>query len=230
MSILFDATADRLLRTTDLPDWAAGGQWTETGWFRFAAATGGLQTAFTILRDDVSAYIFVGLLSDNTFYFENSSGASFSGPTLTANTWYHLAYSYEVGVGSNFYINGSSVGGSGGDALAGTPERMERGGWRSTGGNRWNGDQAAHKTWLRILTEAEIAAEMDFAAPVDATDIYGAWYMQNAADVADYSGNARDWTAFGTLDSSSNPPGVTFPSTGLAVPVAYHQRLVQGMS
>src|ERR1051326_755418 len=109
MSATFDAAADRLLITSNIPDWGVGAKFTFMVRFNIAAATGGLQTLFTINKDDLSSYIFVGVLSDLTFYYETSGGASYSGPVLSTGTWYNLCFAFEAGVGSKFWLDGTLI-------------------------------------------------------------------------------------------------------------------------
>lgn len=217
MSIVFDNSSDRLLITSNIPAWTHPNSLTMMGWFRYAAGTGGLQTMFARIRDDVSAYEFVGLLSGGALYYEDSNGNNITGSTLSTNTWYHVAWTISITGTATLYLDGVSAGTTSGAAKAGSPERLETGGWRSTNGNRWNGDISALKAWTRILNSTDIGTEKDFAEVQDATSVYGAWYLQTATDYLDQTGNLNHFTAGGTLTDSSNPPGVTFPSAGTTI-------------
>jgi len=230
MSATFDSAADRLLITTNIPSWDFGGKFTFMVRFYVNGTTDGLQTLFTINRDDLSAYLFLGLLSDLTLYFEASGGAAFSGPTLSTGTWYNLCFTFEVGVASSFYLDDVFIGGTGADAIGVAAERMELGGWRSTNGNRLNGVLSAQNLWLRILGAPEIAAQQPYAEPLDLTDIYNYAFMSTIAFGLDSSSNGYDWTIGGTLDLTANPPGVTFPSVGISIPVAMHHMQQQGFN
>lgn len=229
MSATFDDAADRLLITTNIPGWSSG-VFSQMAYFKINGTTGGLQTLFARIRDDVSAYIFIGLLSDLTFYYENSQGNNFSGPVLEADTWYNVAYSCLIGTGIEFFINGVSIGTAGASIIAGSPERLEMGGWRSINGNRLNGNICAELSWTRAIDAVEVTAQLGYAAPIDDTDIYN-WTPMNTTDFgADDSGNGNVWTIGGALDLTANPPGVVFPSAGISVPVVLHHLQQQGFN
>lgn len=211
MSIVFDAAADRLKITTSTLLWTTGNPYTQMGWFNINALTGGLQSFFPLLLDNVTAYVFMGTLSTGALYYENSSGSSYTGSVLSLSTWYHVAFTYTPGGNCFIYLNGTVQNGAGSTAnsLAGTPDQQELGGWRTTNGNRLDGSIAAVKFWNRALSGAEVAAEVNFAAPQTATSLYGYWYLNNETDYLDQSGNGHDWSVLGTLTAGANPPGVS---------------------
>lgn len=230
MSIVFDAAADRLKITASPITW--DNDITEMGWFYINALTGALQTFMTPLRDDVSGYIFVGTLSGGQLYLETSPGTSITGSPLSTGTWYHVAYTWKAGVGCELFLDGTSIGTASAPSIGGTPAtQMERGGWRTTNGNRLDGRTGANKSWQgRILTSTEINAEKNFAVAQSPTSLYGQWYLQTASDLADYSGNGNNWSALGVLTSADDPPGVTFPSAGISIPVVMHHLQEQGFN
>lgn len=215
MSIVFGAAADRLRITTSTLLWTTGNPYTQMGWFNINALTGGLQSFFPLLLDNVTAYIWLGTLSGGALYYENSDGSSYTGSTLSVSTWYHIAFTYTPAGSCFIYLDGTVLNGAGStaNALAGTPDQQELGGWRTTNGNRLDGSVAAVKFWNRALSGAEILAEMNFAVAQNTTNLYGTWYLRDNTDYLDQSGNAHNWSLLGSPTSGSNPPGVTFPTS-----------------
>lgn len=71
----------------------------------------------------------------------------------------------------------------------------------------------AIKCWQAALTADEIAAEMKTVRPLRLANLHS-WHPCIASDLTtalkDYSGNARDWTAQGTLSVASQTPPVAW--------------------
>ena len=228
MSAGFNDPADRLLITSNIPAWNAS--LTQMAYFK-PTSTGSLQTLFTRLIDDLTRYSWCGLLSDLTPYFENSDAnnrSMFS--TLTAGTWYDIAVTIDASTFIMYVDTVETINWTWGYNPAEAPTRMEMGGWRSANGNAFVGDLSAIRYWNRVLTQPQVAAEHGFAQPQDAANIYGWWPLNTSDFGTDRSGNGNHWTIGGALSLTADPPGVTFPSSGISIPVAMHHLQQQGMS
>lgn len=137
------------------------------------------------------------------------------GPTASfaTNTWYHVAATYGTANGAaiELFVDGVSVAtGTAGSAAAFQTEDTQF-------GNDANSDNhpAARimcgKMWNRILTAAEIRAEMWSALPVSADSLWGCWSLfDDSGGLHDLSGNGRHLTESGTLTVEANDCGVAF--------------------
>jgi hypothetical protein len=218
MATIFDAAADRILRTSGLIDWDA--DFTYMGWRKINSNTGGLQTFFSLNDDVPNEYIFWGVLSNLTHYIERgNTGLAISGSTLSTGTWYHVALVHNA-AGSprwQIYLNAVSEGTDGDTGTKPDPTRMEAGGWLSANGNRLDGKCAYDRAWTRALNSTEIATEKAATSAVSSTNLYGDWPL--ISDILDISGNGRDWTQGGALTFDADSP----LATATPVPVFMNQ-------
>lgn len=198
MAIRFDAAADNLSRTTNLP--AATG-YTAMGWFRIVVDRNDYGS-FIAYGTAAGSYHAVGLDLDGTTLQIYNGGSGGSGMALTVGTWYHIAMTSD-GTTLRAYVNGvqsTSIGYRAPGAkfwIGGDPEGF----W-------FNGNVAGIKIYDAVLSAAEIAAEMHSYRPLRLANI-NAWYPCFAGTserLRDYSGNGRDWTAGGTLTDEDGPP------------------------
>lgn len=209
MSVLANDAADRLLILDNVP--LSNDPFTHMGYVKSIGTTGTLQTIVARLDDDLDPYMWFGLLSDGSFYYEDNSGANTDfGVDLTYDEWVHVAFAHKTNE-VRLWLNGVPIGS--GDAVAGLnpSTRYETLGWRVTNNGRWNGYQGVYKAWQAFLTDGQVAAEYGKAEAQLATNLYGVWPLLN--DYNDYSGNDNHWNAVG-LDFAGAIPGVDYGSFG----------------
>jgi hypothetical protein len=164
---------------------------------------------------DASFMIVNGNPADTIEVWLKNSTAPRMGPTanLAANTWYHVAATYGTanGAACELFLDGVSVDtGTAGSAAAFQTEETQF-------GNDANSDENPQarimcgKMWNRILTVAEIRAEMWSALPVSADSLWGCWSMfDDSGGLHDLSGNGRHLVESGTLTVEANDCGAAF--------------------
>lgn len=238
MSTRFDAAADQLTRTTNLPPIAT---FTMMGWFlvKAAPAASGAFLSF----GTAAGSIYYELLVSSTLVLGIWNGtANGTGATLVLNKWYHLALAV-AGTGASQcvgYLNGKAN-----ITLAGNAPNTA--GLISVGTSvdlvdDLNGRAAAVKIWDRALTAQQVLAEVWSAHPVN-------WYKLNSYHLmrtaplsrVDDNGRGRHLTVGGTLTTEADPPGVVWmpplarrkavrkPATaGGAVKAPYYYRHLAG--
>lgn len=211
MAVRFDASTDRLLRTSDLLDY--NGVYTWMAWI--------------YLVSDLNASSTFWVLSDNSannrdYLFTTGTGTTLrlnvvigggatnvDGTDISAGVWYHLALVRESATAVKVYLNGvldiTNTRDITGRASA---TRMEHGAFSSSNTNRSDSRVAAIKAWSTNLSQVEILNEMRVIKPCKTTNLYGYWPTLNGSEerVRDYSGNGRDWTEGGTLTDEDSPP------------------------
>lgn len=227
MSITFDTAADRLLRTSDLLNKNTAYTW--MGWF-YPTAVSGTHTLFS-LNDNAGNYDFIGLISGLTLYIETQDLSTSLSTLAAANAWYHITIQRAAdGNSLHLYINGVEDGVGFSDIAGGRAPatRMEMGGFESGNANPFVGNEAYIKAWNAALSGAEILAEVNSAAAVRTSNLYGEWKTPlGATRTADTSGNGRDWTEVGTLTDSSDYP---FGGSTPLIPVIMAHLKQQGIA
>lgn len=213
MSVRFDAAADRLLRTTDLPDY--NGVWAWCAWGQIAVDLNA-NSAFYSENDNTTGN--VDLLRTTTAgdvleirVVVAGAATTVGGGTLTVGTWYHLALVRESAASLKLYIDGALSATNTRDVTGrAAASRQEMGGFRSTNTFPLDGKVFATKVWAggTALTLAEVQQEMRTVRPVRLTNLYGWWPLRPGSTerLKDYSGNGRDWTEAGTLADEDHPP------------------------
>lgn len=213
MAVRFDAGADYLIRTTDLP---ASNPLTVSLWFYIAVDRN--STGVVFVTDDASEAVFQGvfLSSDGTTLLVATNLGQTAGTNLTVGAWNHLGY-IRNGTSHILYLNGVQ------DASltsnnSFTPARFYIG---SNGTNFVNARVSRIKIWTTNLSVAELNQERWSVVPKRTADLYGWWPTFTGASerLADYSGNGRNWTANGTL-TDEDPPPVSWGAGSLFVPYA----------
>jgi hypothetical protein len=213
MSIRFDASTDRLVRTADLINYNL--PYSIGGWFRMAASTGAY------------AYLFVlnnGTTDDSNedmTYFESDGAtlalfASVGGAytfgtdaTLVAGVPYHLMMVRQDPSTLILYKNALPVIQVTRSISGRTASTRQEIGGLSTSFAPVNGSIAVIKAYQAALTQPEILAEARQTYPARRQNIYGWWPTPGGANrVKDYSGFGRDWTPAGTLTDEVHPPVV----------------------
>ena len=201
-----------LQRSTNLPSATAV---TICGWFRKRGAGGAaahILCAFTTTdaSSGVGCYIDLGGTSQ---FFVGSGGAPVSsGVTVTTDQWYWFALSNagtgatdckvrHATPGATSFTTASTQG------VTFTPGNLA---FSAEAADYWaNVALAGVRVFDRVLTDAELLAEMNRLRPASTTNL-NLWTPM-VADVAataykDYSGNGRDWSAGGTITVEDGPP------------------------
>lgn len=239
MAIRFDASGDYLSRTTG--EINPNNAYTWMAWVRINTLPSA--DANILGFDGGSLFELCHLNSSNQLcLFVYNSGATITGSTLSASTWYHIAMVRESASSCKVYLNGvlditSTYNTTGRDnsdydmfvaAITG-------GAWAL------NARYAAMKIWNRTMTASEVLQEMHVIRPAGADSLWGWFPMFPGATerLADWSGNGRSWTANGTLTDEDPPPvswgaqPLVFPyavaAAGGTVPVKYRHLQEQGI-
>lgn len=137
--------------------------------------------------------------------WNGGAGSGLTGPTIPLGTWQHLAMVRESATVCKLYVDGVYIGTNTRDITgrtAATEMRVAQPSWTL------DARVAAMKAWSVALTAAEIAREVETIRPIRTTNLHGVWPMFHGSNnrFVDYSGNARLWTAAGTLTDEDQPP------------------------
>lgn len=150
---------------------------------------------------------------------------------LSANAWYHVA---QVRSGSTLKVSLRPSGGSHADQVSITAAVTGRSqAARMSLGIRHNNDRPldASIAYARVWTgtafsAAQLDAEAESATPVITSGLWQDTPLSGSADLADDSGNGRDWTAVGTLSNGqADPSDIGGASGGQAIRTYYTHRL-----
>lgn len=213
MAIRFDAAADRLLRTSGLLDYQSAYTW--MAWVYLVSDLNDYGIFYFVNRNtNLNSYDLFGLDVDGTTLFCIASNAAGTfglqtGGALSTGTWYHVALVRSSTTALDMYLNGAASGSTNTQDISGrsAPTREEIGAGTTTNASRVNARVAAEKVWTAALTATEIAQELNCIRPARFANLWRwAPLIGSASDIADYSGNARDWTASGTLTTEDGPP------------------------
>ena len=213
MAIRFDAAADRLVRTANLPSIA--GPWTMTFWVYFVSFPQQHNVLFSIGQGNGfnNPYIYFSYETTTpALYLEQNGAADNFAVTASTATWYRLAIVRgAVANRTDIYWNGSATN----DPVlttifSGSFLRME---WGAAGGTSndgpLDGRMAALKWWSAALSIAEIATEHRAFVPTRLANLEG-WYPfvwpVVGDNVTDFSGLGRNLTTAGTLTAEDGPP------------------------
>jgi hypothetical protein len=206
MSLVFDTTTDSLSRTANNP---AVTSFTMMGWFYFTSFAS-YNICLTLGANASGQYYQMesNFTGGNSFALYNSAGPS-NGNVLSLSTWYHLAMTV-AGTGAGQFLG----------YQGGVLEVTHAGSATPTNAKMWVGNNpdsdgcpgmraAAVKVYGAVLTAAEILQEMRQIAPVRTANLNNFLPMVDstlANNYKDYSGNAFDLTAGGTLVTADGPP------------------------
>lgn len=209
MAVRFDAAADRLLRTANLPSGA--GPWTISLWVRLASYGGGgsYGMAFYVGADNYALRTAYAGRNTSEWVLGSGSAEVSSGTTIALDTWYHMVVTRDESLtpDSEMFIDGVSTLSLSG-ANGGTATRFEFGAVGTTDQDNWDGRIAAIKWWDVVLTPAQIAAEMFVTLPrfANPQGFYPTVQDTAAGLLEDWSGQGRNFTAGGTLAVEDGPP------------------------
>lgn len=212
LAIRFDAAADRLLRTSDLLDYKQA----YTVMLRVYVSTD--TNDFTVIysvNDGLffQNYEYVGFGGDGLTWriaskHANGTEITASGGTATPETWYHIALVRSAANGTlTLFVDGVQECQLTNDVstAGGALERMEIGAISQSDFSRFDGRGTEGLAYTAALNSSEIAAQMASSTAVRTADLWGDWPLQGASDLADISGNGRDWSSAGTLTTEDGP-------------------------
>jgi hypothetical protein len=183
------------------------------GRFKIVVDTNDYVNFFAFGSDSTHYYQF-GLKDDGvTINWWNATN-DYYGSVLTVGRWYHIAGTLSGTSGNNFlgYVNG--VLDVTGVAASITGSELRVGSPIGGGTDYLNGNAAAIKIYDRVLTAAEIAAEVPWILPYNWAGLNSCYPMLTGWDIlrlgldaprgdlrleSDWSGNGRHWTVGGTV-------------------------------
>lgn len=214
MAPRFDASADRLERTTDLPTITS---FTYMAWIYISVDRNAYSCFLSYGSDDSGAYYYIGTRGDGITLITWNGNSEEIGTGLSVGTWVHICMTVAgTGVGDFLgYLNGALDITSDGRA-ANPSETLQIANDRSN--EFLNGRAFAVKCWSgAALTADEIRREMWSIVPQRYANLYEWWplFPGSAERLRGYSGNGRDWIEGGTLvdeDSAPVPWGIPAPT------------------
>lgn len=220
MSIRIDASGDYVRRTTSLP---SDTLFTIMGWVYLVSDRTGVYRYFAGVEDSGVAWKLIGWNSSNEFSVAAHNGTGVnsgqsgqdlfsSGPTN--GQWFYFALvSNGTGAGSvvGYYVTTAGVvlTATINNVSAGTEDALYLG---NDSFDEWNNIRLANvMVYDAALTQAEIVTQMWQMIPKRRTNLHAWWPMFGGTTerLRDYSGQARDLTAGGTLTDEPGPP-ITF--------------------
>ena len=204
MSIRFDAAADTLYRTANVP----ASNFTVSMWVRGVAGAGSFRSFLTI-GDVSSDYNWWGVNNGNAFAIWDDVAERVAGGTFSLNTWYHIVITLSGTTASLYYrvLAAASYASISGTISAAARPQIAYG--NDVFDEHLNGRMAAVKLWDgSVLTLGEFSRERLSIQPSLFTNL-SAWYpMFSGAGERnrDYGPNGRDLTVGGTLTDEAGPP------------------------
>lgn len=209
MSVIFDAAADRLLRTTNLPT----GQFTVSFWVYLISDLNAYSAFWYMGGDNYGgSYAYIGTNSNGTTLID---AAETAGTNLSTGTWYYIAYAHQSGASQRGYTYlGTLTTLAAQDIQTGlnpaqpSTTRMEFGAVGTGNNDRANIRIANIKIWSTQLSLAQVQAEQFSIIPTNFTNLVG-WYPcfpGSGERARDYSGLGYNWTEGGTLTDEHGPP------------------------
>lgn len=247
MSVRFDAAADRLVRTANLPNYDSNYAIVFPFYFPTRPAQGEYRTLFSLNRNDAGeaadTLVLFGQLSTDTrlrIWVQGNGGggyAELSGATnLSPNTWYIAALVRSANNARTVYLAtltslfAQEISFTTSYSGRSAPTRMEMGGFGSANYDPFNGRIDGAMLWTETRSLAELQAQQfSLRFPLFFTNLAGYWPMFSGSGerARDYSGLGRDWTEGGTLTDEDAGPfyypvwpyggHVTAPASGQSI-------------
>jgi hypothetical protein len=211
-------------RTASVPDYNAAYTW--LAWVRLTTA--GDSNHFAVSADGNNYDQFYRTSAGGILQLQvNVGGAAttISGSTvLNADTWYLIAVRRNSAASAELFIGTTSanLAAEGGTNTRDTTSRTAAGrldlaSFRGSG-PFLNGMLTAAKLWTRALTLAEMKTEGDYFEPVDATNVWGAWRLDDlTTGIQDNTGNSRDLTVTNGPLTLETGLDLLEPATGVTV-------------
>lgn len=209
MAVRFNGAGEYLLYDAGAPS----GALTMMAWFYATNVNTDNQCLFWAGSDSASnaaaITFYLGITNGQVDLYSLASGARGTADTVwSANTWYHFCFagSTTANAAATVYLNGVDDNGpwtnGAGTYSAG---RVQIGNDPFTS-DQFDGRVAAFKVWNATLTTAEIQNEMRFYTPQRLANLYQWAPLVNHSNLVDYAGNARSFSAGGTLSTEDGPP------------------------
>jgi hypothetical protein len=201
-SLLANNSGDYARRAANLPTFSA---YTMAGWVKlddFSAAT----SVYMCWLDGTSSDAGL-LVNANEAYILAAAGATKFGAHFTAGSWVYIAI---TGNGTNT-VGYWWTDNSGSPQLGNSTTRTTTGAGdisqmtvcaRHTAGTGATGKYAYWKVWDRVLTQANLEAEMFAPGVVDSTN-FNTGFADSETDIGP---NGRDWTWNSITTDSDTPP------------------------
>lgn len=205
MSVRFTATGQAYTANTgSFP--SAGTAHTTIFWARVGASAVSQKAMAYGLSDTADLAIGTNASSQIEVYNSSGAGESITGATLSANTWYKIAFTMNGTTGTLYAgADGASLSTTS-DATftAAAPVSIEIGTF--VGGELWDGRIAALKTYNAVLTQTEIETELASFEPIRTTSLQR-YYPFHVPSITDGSGGGNNLTigAAGPL-AEADPP------------------------
>lgn len=214
MALRIDAEADVLSLSSGLPSSTA---FTLCGWFKRRGTGAGTNEISALLygADPPNQYVasFIYSYSAANFRVQSSGGAiSSAGLSITTDTWYFYALSCAGTGASDAKIRAAAKGATSFTEVTATgasftPVAFSFG---INGAGIWgNQALAGWKLFDRVLTDAELFAEMNRLTPASTTNLNAWWPMVHSATGTadnDFSGAGKDLSPAGTITLEDGPP------------------------
>ena len=208
MAISLATNADWLIRTTGLVDCKTGPS-TTMFWVKLAAAGAGYRTQWLQIDDPATYQDYVGWFSHvaATDVYGSAALAGVAADSTNAirssGQWMHLTLIRSVANVTFVYVNGMQLGSMVKNLTTATLAKEYLGNDTFSDG----GCTIAYaRQWNAVVSNAQIAIEMQATSAVQTTNLWGDWPL--TSDINDTSGNGRNWTQVG---SGSFVAGPTFP-------------------
>jgi len=201
-----------LARTTNVPNYYG---LTVCCWARIDTDTNYYATVWQIGKDN-NNYASLETLVDGTTMATWLGVTALSMVNMTVGSWYFLAMSISnTGVINAYWATpGSSlsVAQTGGPLGLTAPDKNHVFTDVYVGGEHFQGSIYSLKVWTAVLSQNEIAREMNRCMPYRTANLHG-WYpfLDSSTGLTDYSGNGNNF-AQGSTGSilTTNNPGVTW--------------------
>ena len=215
MAVRFDSTSDRVLHSN--PDVDGDDLYTAAAWFYRVGTPSAYGTLYTLNTNDTAGNTNIdAVLIDSSNRLQSyvgdsiDSGFSSPGTTLSANTWYYIAWvNSSLGVnGFKVYVNGVLDTENAYDRTGRTAAftREEMGAIYSINQYLFNGRVSNFMFWRRVLTANEIIRQMGQFEPIYPNDlrVWSPFRDRGTARLMEYS-RGNNWTAAGTLTDEADP-------------------------
>ncbi len=214
MAVRFDADGETLSISSGLPSSTA---FTLCGWYKRRGGGSGTNEMLCGMygADAPNAYIAVFTYSLSTYAFRvqtNAGSISSAGLSITDDAWYFCALSCGGTGAADAKVRAAALGSASLTTVSAAGSSFVPVGLSLdvAGFGTWSNQAlSGFKLFDRVLTDAELLAEMNRLTPASTTNLSAWWPLVGdtiANAVKDYSGNGRDWTANGTLTIEDGPP------------------------
>ena len=166
-SASFDGSSDYLTGTVGALNSLSA--FSTSCWFRYQGSLGGF--THIMLSGGGGWYVWVKGTTSIEYAFGSTNSKTYTTPTLSNATWYHLATVHD-GTSATLYLNGSSLGTQTVNAVGSTSGNTFNIGRYSTGSYYWNGYLDEVALFNRALTSSEVSNIYSSKAYLNLTALY----------------------------------------------------------